>query len=88
MIYNRESSSACVFEEPLQIYIFGGQNIENERLDSIEQYDIVEDKWTLIDIKLSLPMSNMVCHAIGREKVLILGTGINELAPDDNNVIK
>jgi hypothetical protein len=33
-------------------------------------------------------MSNMVCHAIGREKVLILGTGINELAPDDNNVIK
>ena len=32
----REGAAACVFETPLQIFVFGGSNMDTERLDSIE----------------------------------------------------
>ena len=36
MIIPREGATSCVFEGPLQIYVFGGANIENDQVDSIE----------------------------------------------------
>jgi hypothetical protein len=40
MMKPREGHSCCIFEIPSQIYVFGGMNMANERLDCIEQYDI------------------------------------------------
>ena len=69
----REGHSACIFDIPSQIYVFGGMNMENERLDSIEQYDIQKDSWTVLDIKLSHSLAQNICHALGKDRVLILG---------------
>ena len=32
----REGHSACIFDIPSQIYVFGGMNMSDERLDCIE----------------------------------------------------
>lgn len=36
----REGASACVFETTMQCFVFGGSNLLNEQMDTIEQYDI------------------------------------------------
>lgn len=75
----REGHSACIFEIPSQIYVFGGMNMTDERLDCIEQYDIQRDAWKVLDIRLTYPMSSNICHALGKDRVLILGCSGEQL---------
>jgi hypothetical protein len=70
----REGAGACIFEAALMIFVFGGSNMESERLDTIEQYDIQRDIWYLVEIKMHQAIGFPVCHALGRDKVLILGS--------------
>ena len=48
-------------------------NMTDERLDCIEQYDIQKDIWRVLDIKLTYPMAQNICHTLGKDRVLILG---------------
>ena len=70
----REGASACLFESSMQIFIFGGSNLLNEQMDTIEQYDINNNSWRTLEIKIMYPVSHFVTHALGKDKVLIMGT--------------
>ena len=37
----------------------------NNRLNIIEKYDTEEDLWTILDLKLPLPLSNSTCFQSG-----------------------
>lgn len=74
MIESRESASACLFETSMMVFVFGGSNLLNEQMDTIEQYDIDHNKWRLLEVKIMHPVSSFVTHALGKDKVLIMGT--------------
>jgi hypothetical protein len=54
-------------------------NMDNTSLDSIEQYDIADDSWRVLDIKLTYPMTGNLCHALGKDRVLILGCTMDQV---------
>ena len=55
------------------IYTFGGFNITDGEIDVIERYNISEDTWQLLDIRLD--SSNFLCACFSPEpdKVVVLG---------------
>ena len=53
------------------IYTFGGY--ADRELDIIERYNISEDKWQLLDIKLDSVNRNCACFSPEHDKVVVLG---------------
>ena len=74
MIEPRESASVVLFESTMMAFIFGGSNLLNEQMDSIEQYDIDYNKWRRLEVRIMHPVNNFITHALGKDKVLIMGT--------------
>jgi len=58
------------------IFTLGGYD-GNDRLSSIEKYDIQTDKWTLLEAKLKQPLSNSACFSHSDNSIVILGGGYN-----------
>ena len=56
---------AIVFEDSY-IYVFGGFNVNH--LDSIERYDVVYDKWKLLNVKMKRPLQNATAVDIDNKK--------------------
>lgn len=56
------------------IYVFGGYD-GNQRLDSIEKYEIQTNKWEVQKLRLSHPLSNTSATQISEDEILILGGG-------------
>ena len=46
----RNGSSAVHFENYRLIFVFGGNNHDQQSLSNIEKYEIDFDKWTMIDV--------------------------------------
>ncbi len=53
------------------IYVFGGFNVNH--LDSVERYDIANDKWQLMNFKMKRPMQNSTAVTISNEKIALIG---------------
>lgn len=53
------------------IYVFGGFNVNH--LDSIERYDIVYDKWKLLNFKMKRPLQNATAVEIDSNKIILIG---------------
>jgi len=53
------------------IYVFGGFNVNH--LDSIERYDIINDKWQLMNYKMKRPMQNSTAVTISGDKIALVG---------------
>lgn len=56
------------------IYVVGGFD-GSDRLDTIEKYDIKENKWSVLSVSLNSSLSNAAATAIDKENILILGGG-------------
>eukprot|EP00347_Sterkiella_histriomuscorum_P015425 403357073 len=69
----RNGASCVIFEKYRTIFLFGGANIENGSLDSIEKFSMQTQVWEIINIKLVKPLHDFVCHSIGKNRILILG---------------
>ena len=80
----RSQSSCCLFEDAL-IFIFGGYNKEIGTLNSIERYDILHKKITLLDIKMTIPLRRFATCKISASKILILG-GISTIVKNSDSV--
>lgn len=80
----RSQASCCLFEEDL-IFIFGGYNKEMGTLNSIERFDVKEQKITLLDIKMTIPLRRFASCKISSQKILLLG-GISRLSKDSDAV--
>ena len=80
----RSQSSCCLFEENI-IFIFGGYNKEMGTLSSIESYEIKDNKISLLDIKMPIPLRRFATCKISASKILILG-GIGRMSKDSNEV--
>lgn len=59
------------------IFVCGGYDGEN-RLRYIELYDILQDKWTTLDIFLVTALSNCASCSPKNDTVIILGGGCNQ----------
>jgi hypothetical protein len=58
----RNGFSSCIFEASNVIFVFGGMNMEDGLLDSIEKYDIKLDIWYKLQIKLLNPIADFVAQ--------------------------
>lgn len=72
--------SKCAFSASVvnknYIYTFGGYDGAS-RLDAIERYNIADESWELITIKLKFPLSNCACFTPEKSKVVLFGGGFS-----------
>ena len=53
-----------------------GDNMQNvNRLDIIEKYDIKNNRWSLMKMKLPNPLSNCACFHVDDDSIILLGGG-------------
>jgi hypothetical protein len=71
-VHQRKVQSSAVAMTNGAIYLFGG-TFRGQRLDAIERYVIWNDTWTMMAVKLKVPLDSMLCHAIAHDKILICG---------------
>lgn len=62
MVEPRKNASACALTSDT-IYVFGGTS-NKKTCDSIEQYSVASDTWTLLKIKLPNPISFLVSFKV------------------------
>jgi hypothetical protein len=55
------------------IFIFGGNNIKDGSLNTIERYAIEFDKWSHLKIKLKEPIHDTLAFNLGGGRVMIFG---------------
>lgn len=67
--------SACVVNKKF-IYTFGGYD-GTKRLEDIERYDLQQEYWELLRLKLRFPLSNCACFSPFMNKVVIFGGGFS-----------
>lgn len=74
----RLNSPKCAFGtaswENKFIYVFGGFN-GMIRLNEIERYNIKENRWSILDVKLKYNLSNTSAIYTENDQILILGGG-------------
>jgi len=56
------------------IYTFGGYD-GSHRLNIIEKYDVMKDKWQVMKMKLPNPLSNCACFHTEDNNIILLGGG-------------
>lgn len=70
MNIEREIFAYCSFRNRY-IYVFGGFNINH--LDTIERYDVINDNWKLLGIKLKRPMQNPTAVELDFNRIVLIG---------------
>ncbi len=60
-----------------QVYVFGGRG-NNGRMDSIECYNDVEDKWIVLNVKIPCPLEGGAIEIIKDKYILIFGGRAND----------
>jgi N-acetylneuraminic acid mutarotase len=68
----RSQSGACKINDN-EIIVCGGYNKEEGTLDSIEKYNISEDKFELMPLKLPIPLRRFMVIRVAKNQALILG---------------
>lgn len=77
--------AAVVYEEN-NIYIFGGYE-GSGRIDSIEQYDVMNDHWAILPIKFPLSVEAESATLISQNEVVILGGHDNSAGTKDAMIL-
>jgi len=54
----RNGAASFHFKKTGLIYVFGGSNSAERCLDSIERYSVISNNWTLLDLRLPIPIHN------------------------------
>lgn len=70
MNVEREIFAYCQFRKRY-IYVFGGFNVNH--LDTIERYDVINDSWKLLSVKLKRPMQNPTAVELDNNKICLIG---------------
>ena len=76
---------AIVFEESY-IYIFGGYE-GSGRIDSIEQYDISNDQWSVLPIRIPISVEAETATLISSNEIIILGGHDNSTGTKDSMLL-
>ncbi len=76
---------AVVFEDTY-IYVFGGYE-GSGRIDSIEQYDVSHDCWTVLHVKFPLSVEAETGTLISSNEVVILGGHDNSAGTKDAMIL-
>jgi len=76
---------AVVFEEAY-IYVFGGYE-GSGRIDSIEQYDVTNDVWTVLALKFPLSVEAETATLISANEIIILGGHDNSAGTKDAMIL-
>jgi hypothetical protein len=80
----RSQSSACIFDNKVA-FVFGGYNKEVGTLNTIEKYQINENKISLLEIKLPTPIRRFGSIKISTTKILLIG-GVQRLSKESDAV--
>ena len=81
----RCTSPAIVFEDSF-IYVFGGYE-GSGRIDSIEQYDVQNDQWSILPVKFPLSIEAATTTLISSNEVIILGGHDNSAGTKDSMML-
>ena len=77
MVTPRKNASACALS-PDTIYLFGGTS-QVETLDTIEQFSISTYVWTVLRVKLPIPVSFLTTFKVAASEILIMGGMVRDL---------
>ena len=69
----KKAGFSATVEKNKFIYIFGGSDNGRESLDSIERYNIEEDRWNVMMFKLNSANDCCACFCPEPNKVVVLG---------------
>mmetsp|Transcript_26864 Transcript_26864/g.30939 ORF Transcript_26864/g.30939 Transcript_26864/m.30939 type:complete len:687 (+) Transcript_26864:477-2537(+) len=72
MIQARSQSSVCVANYN-SILVFGGYNKDQGTLDTIEEYNIEKNQWSLLDTQMPLQLRRFSTVKIKENEILLLG---------------
>lgn len=86
MNQERSQATAC-FLDSTSIYVFGGYNRNKGTLQSIERYNLLENRFDLLDITLKEPLRRAGCVAAAPGEILIMG-GIKRNSKASQSVYK
>ena len=62
------------------IYCFGGLHDFNV-LHNIEKYDLLQDHWVVVHLKLPLPLSKLGCVALDSKTIIVCGGMSDDFEP-------
>lgn len=71
MCVKRHSMTCASLDD--YIYAFGGQRSKDRYLDSIERYNIKENKWEMLEAKLPKACASQTAIVIGEDSVVLIG---------------
>ena len=69
----RNGCAAVCVEKWRSIFVFGGNNHFVGSVDRIERYEIDNDKWVMLNIRLLEPALDISCYHLTNGKILIIG---------------
>ena len=82
----RSQSAACKINDR-EILVCGGYNKEKGILDSIEKFNVAENRFELVDMKMPIPLRRFTVVRIKQNLALILG-GLTKASKENQRVFK
>ena len=82
--YPRIGASLTVYENSL--YLFGGHDASNEKLDDFWKYDLKENKWTLLTTTGTKPIGRNGHTTVIINNKLVLFGGIIEVTKESDEI--
>ena len=77
MLGPRKFASACSLSADT-IYLFGGTS-QVETVDSIEQFSISTNVWTLLRVRMPMPASHLTTFKVSSAEILIMGGRVKDV---------
>ena len=70
------------------IYVFGGSSNTQGALDTIEQYSVSCNRWTLLSVQLPRALCFMTTFKVSSTEIMILGGSTREKPNNENDAAK
>ena len=86
MAVARSQAAVCRMNDN-EIFVFGGYSRDKSTLDSIERYQISENRWETLSLKIPIPLRRFLVARVAKNVALILG-GLTKGSRESQKVFK
>jgi hypothetical protein len=77
MVTPRKNASACALSSDT-IYLFGGTS-QVETVDTVEQYSVSTNVWTMLRVRMPMPVAFLTTFKISSSEILVMGGMVKDV---------
>jgi len=77
MVTPRKNASACALSADT-IYVFGGTS-QVETVDTVEQFSISTNVWTMLRVRLPMPVAFLTTFKVSNSEIIIMGGMVKDV---------